>query len=242
MPILRGLTPSFGGVIPNLHGLTTQPPELYRSKSKFPDFRLKWFLHLPFPYMSQSLRLVDQIRAVARMEHLSLRTEASYLAYIKEFFLFHNKQHPRDLGVPEIRAYLSHLAVDRHVAASTQNVALCALLFLYRRVLKIDLPNIDSNAAPCCYLYFKAYQRVSKVTCSHTTLLVSGYQVLKLSTNRVLQSVALGFMGGVSVLRSLIVEPAVLIGYCSVASALSCEPSHLHKHGTDCVRSRYIEA
>lgn len=93
--------------------------------------------------MSQSLRLVDQSRAVARMEHLSLRTEESYLAYIKAFFLFHNKQHPRDLGVPEIRAYLSHLAVERHVAASTQNVALCALLFLYRRVLKIDLPNVD---------------------------------------------------------------------------------------------------
>jgi integron integrase len=77
------------------------------------------------------------------MEHLSLSTEESYLGYIKEFFLFHHNRHPRDLGVPEIRAYLSHLAVERHVAASTQNVALCALLFLYRRVLKIDLPDID---------------------------------------------------------------------------------------------------
>jgi hypothetical protein len=65
--------------------------------------------------MSQPLRLVDQIRAVARMEHLSLRTEESYLAYIKEFFLFHNKRHARELGVPEIRAYLSHLAVEPKV-------------------------------------------------------------------------------------------------------------------------------
>jgi hypothetical protein len=76
------------------------------------------------------------------MEHPSLRTEASDLVYIKACFLFHNKQHPRALGVPEIRAYLSPLAVERHVGASTQNVALCALLFLHRRVLKIDLPNI----------------------------------------------------------------------------------------------------
>jgi integrase len=77
------------------------------------------------------------------MEHLSLRTEESYLACIKACFLFHHKQHPRDLGVPEIRAYLSPLAVKRHVAASTQNVALRALLFLDRRVLKINLPDID---------------------------------------------------------------------------------------------------
>ncbi len=83
------------------------------------------------------------MRQVARLKHLSLSTEDSYVQTIRRFILFHNKRHPREMGVPEIRAYLSHLAIDRQVAASTQNVALSALLFLYRDVLHIDLPYID---------------------------------------------------------------------------------------------------
>jgi integron integrase len=97
-----------------------------------------------FKPMTQPPRLFDQIKAVARLKHFSIRTEKSYLYYIRDFILFHNKRHPKDMELAEIRAYLSHLAVERHVAASTQTVALSALLFLYRQVLSIDLPYIDS--------------------------------------------------------------------------------------------------
>jgi integron integrase len=78
-----------------------------------------------------------------RLKHFSLKTEKSYLYYIRDFILFHNKRHPREMGVAEIRQYLSHLATDKQVAASTQNVALNALLFLYRQVLELELPYID---------------------------------------------------------------------------------------------------
>jgi integron integrase len=87
--------------------------------------------------------LLDQVRTVARLRHLSRNTEDAYLRIIKQFILFHHKRHPATMGVPEIRAYLAYLAVDRHVAASTQQVALSALLFLYRYVLHVDLPSID---------------------------------------------------------------------------------------------------
>jgi integron integrase len=93
---------------------------------------------------SQPTRLMDQARQVARLKHFSLSTEKSYLYYIHDFILFHNKQHPKDMGAAEIRAYLAHLAIHKNVAASTQNVALRALLFLYKNVLFIDLPYIDN--------------------------------------------------------------------------------------------------
>jgi integron integrase len=84
-----------------------------------------------------------QVRAVARLKHLSYRTECTYVQTIKRFILFHEKRHPSVLGAAEIHAYLTHLAVDRQIAASTQNVALSALLFLYRDVLHITLPAIE---------------------------------------------------------------------------------------------------
>ena len=87
----------------------------------------------------QPPRLLDQVRHVIRLKHYSLKTAKSYIHYIRDFILFHNKQHPREMGVDEIRQYLTHLAVTQHVAASTQNVALSALLFLYRQVLNDDL-------------------------------------------------------------------------------------------------------
>ena len=87
--------------------------------------------------------LLDQVRQVMRLKHMSLRTEQSYVHYIRDYILFHHKRHPREMGVEEIRAYLSHLAVAGRVAASTQNAALSAILFLYRDVLQIDLPSID---------------------------------------------------------------------------------------------------
>ncbi|PSB05853.1 integron integrase [filamentous cyanobacterium CCP1] len=91
----------------------------------------------------QPPRLLDQVRQSIRLKHFSLKTEKSYVYYIRDFILFHSKRHPKEMGVDEIRAYLSHLATDRRVAASTQTVALSALLFLYRQVLQVELPYID---------------------------------------------------------------------------------------------------
>jgi len=84
-------------------------------------------------------RLLDQVRDAIRRKHYSIRTEEAYVSWIKRFILFHNKRHPREMGAPEIEAFLTHLAVERRVAASTQNQALSAILFLYREVLGIDL-------------------------------------------------------------------------------------------------------
>jgi integron integrase len=74
-----------------------------------------------------------------RMRHMSARTEEAYVAWIRRFIFFHGKRHPDKMGESEITAFLSHLAVNAHVAASTQNQALAALLFLYQRVLGRDL-------------------------------------------------------------------------------------------------------
>jgi len=87
--------------------------------------------------------LLDQVRAVARLKHYSLRTEESYVQAIKRFILFHHKRHPATMGTVEIQAYLTHLAVEGNVAASTLNVARCAILFLYREVLRIELPALS---------------------------------------------------------------------------------------------------
>lgn len=88
-------------------------------------------------------RLLDQVRELIRIRHYSIRTEEAYLQWIRRFILFHGKRHPREMGAPELTAFLSHLAINRHVAASTQNQALNAILFLYRDVLKIKLPWLD---------------------------------------------------------------------------------------------------
>jgi GR25 family glycosyltransferase involved in LPS biosynthesis len=77
-------------------------------------------------------KLLDRLRQTSRFRHLSRKTEKSYLYYLRDFILFHQKRHPQDMGEPEVRAYLSHLAVDKKIAASTQNVALSVLVFLYR--------------------------------------------------------------------------------------------------------------
>ena len=77
------------------------------------------------------------------MEHYSRRTEAVYLDWIRRFILFHQKRHPAEMGAAEIQAFLTHLAAERNVAASTQNQALSALLFLYRGVLELKLPWVD---------------------------------------------------------------------------------------------------
>jgi integron integrase len=84
-------------------------------------------------------KLLDQVRDALRLKHYSIRTEQSYVTWIRRFILFHNKRHPNEMGCQEITAFLTYLAVNQHVAASTQNQALSALLFLYRDVLNISL-------------------------------------------------------------------------------------------------------
>jgi integron integrase len=88
-------------------------------------------------------KLLDQVRTVARVKHFSLSTERAYVGWIRRFILFHHKKHPKEMAETEIREFISHLAVNAKISASTQTVALSALLFLYRDVLKRDLPYID---------------------------------------------------------------------------------------------------
>lgn len=88
----------------------------------------------------QSPRLMDEVRRRIRLKHYSLRTEQAYTGWIRRFILANGKRHPRDLGAAEVEQFLSRLAVEGNVAASTQNQALAALLFLYREVLGQELP------------------------------------------------------------------------------------------------------
>ena len=89
-------------------------------------------------------KLLDRVRDRIRRKGYSLRTEKSYSHWIKRFIVFHGKWHPKELGAPEVEAFLTGLAVDRDVAAATQNLALSAILFLYREVLETPLPWLDS--------------------------------------------------------------------------------------------------
>lgn len=84
-------------------------------------------------------RLLDQVREALRIKHYSIRTEQSYIQWIKRYIYFHNKKHPADMGEAEISAFLTHLAVRKNVTPSTQNQALSALLFLYKQVLNKEL-------------------------------------------------------------------------------------------------------
>ena len=89
------------------------------------------------------LRLLDEVRRRLRVKHYSLRTETVYVGWIRRFILANGKRHPREMGVLEVEQFLSRLAVEGQVAASTQNQALSALLFLYREVLAIELPWME---------------------------------------------------------------------------------------------------
>lgn len=88
-------------------------------------------------------RLLEQVRDVIRVKRYSIRTEEAYIHWIKRFILFHNKRHPQEMGANEVRQFLTDLAVTRRVAASTQNQALSALLFLYKAVLQQDIGWIE---------------------------------------------------------------------------------------------------
>ena len=96
-------------------------------------------------------KLLDQVRGKIRLKHYSIRTEQAYVDWIKRFVLHFDKRHPRDLGAVEVEQFLTYLAVKRNVAASTQNQAKSALLFLYKEVLAMDLPwlgKVEQARAP----------------------------------------------------------------------------------------------
>jgi integron integrase len=88
-------------------------------------------------------KLLDRVRWHLRLKHYSIRTEQAYTDWIRRYILFHRKRHPDEMGEEEIAQFLTHLAVEKHVAASTQNQALSALLFLYQQVLDRKLDFID---------------------------------------------------------------------------------------------------
>jgi site-specific recombinase XerD len=95
-------------------------------------------LALDFPMVERPKKILDQLRDVIRLKHYSYRTEQTYVDWVYRFIAFHNKHHPKDMGAPEIEASLTHLAVQRKVAAPTQN-QLSALVLLYRHVLHQDM-------------------------------------------------------------------------------------------------------
>jgi hypothetical protein len=136
--------------------------------------------------MTAAPKLLEEASIVARLKHLSLRTEKVYLQHIKRFILFHDKRHPKEMGEAEIRAYLSDLAVNKNVAASTQNVALAALLFLYKDVLHRALERIGEverarlpSRLPVVFTKQAAAAILSKLTgsCFHTHVLNRGLGV-----------------------------------------------------------------
>jgi site-specific recombinase XerD len=85
-------------------------------------------------------KLLDRVRTTMRLNRYSPRTEQAYVDWIKRFIRFHGVRHPQEMGADEVKAFLSHLATQMNVAASTQNQAFSALLFLYQEVLKERLP------------------------------------------------------------------------------------------------------
>ena len=94
--------------------------------------------------VQHSPKLLDRMRAEIRVRHYSIRTEQTYIDWVRRYIFFHDKRHSPDMGAAEVQAFLSHLAVARNVSASTQNQAKAALLFLYRQVLGIELPWLEA--------------------------------------------------------------------------------------------------
>ena len=96
------------------------------------------------PVPTGKTKLLDQVRETIRRKHYSIRTEEAYVDWIKRYIFFHQKRHPSEMGAKEMEKFLNHLAVQKNVAASTQNQALSALVFLYREVLKQDFEWMDN--------------------------------------------------------------------------------------------------
>ena len=115
-------------------------------------------------------KLLDQVREQIRVRHYSMKTERTYIGWIKRYIFFHQKKHPLDMGKTEIEAFLTHLAVERNVSATTQNQAFNALLFLYTQVLGIPLKDQNIQA-------LRAQQRV------HIPVVLTKEEVGKIISN-----------------------------------------------------------
>jgi len=113
------------------------------------DFLYRQILHIALPELPlpRPPRLLDQVRQVTRVRHYSRRTEDCYVQWVTRFICFHKKRHPRDMSAAEVEQFLTYLAVEGEVSASTQNQALSAILFLYRDVLGIELGSFDAVRA-----------------------------------------------------------------------------------------------
>src|ERR1017187_8385984 len=98
----------------------------------------------PYVLRGNAMKLLDRVRSALRARHYSIRTEEAYVGWIRRFVVFHGKRHPDEMGEAEINAFLSSLATDGRVAASTQNQALSALLFLYRHILEKPFPEMTA--------------------------------------------------------------------------------------------------
>ncbi len=96
--------------------------------------------------MDKKPKLLDQMKNALRRKHYAYRTEKTYIKWARRYILFHNKRHPKEMGIPEIEKYLTYLATERRVSASTQNQALAGILFLYTHVLKIEIDPKGINA------------------------------------------------------------------------------------------------
>jgi integron integrase len=92
---------------------------------------------------SKTPRLLDRVRLATRVRHYSRRTERAYVGWTRRYVLFHQKRHPSEMGAAEVGTFLNHLATERKVSAATQNQALCALVFLYRHVLDMEIAQMD---------------------------------------------------------------------------------------------------
>jgi len=114
----------------------------------------------------QQPKLLDQLSGVMRLKHYSLKTEKSYVPWVRRFIFFHNKRYPQKMGAFDIQSFLSYLAVNQHVAASTHNQALNALVFLYKHVIKMNLVQLtlfvheDRKDYPL-FLYVRKLRRFS---------------------------------------------------------------------------------
>jgi len=95
------------------------------------------------PGAAPAPKLLDRLRDHLRTRHYSICTEAAYVDWARRFILFHGKRHPQEMGAVEVEAFLTHLAVQRQVSASTQNQAKAAILYLYKQVLGVDLPWLE---------------------------------------------------------------------------------------------------
>ncbi len=105
--------------------------------------------------MNNPPKLLDRARECIRARHYSIRTENSYVDWVRRFILFHGMRHPEEMGVSEVEAFLTYLAVEWNVAAFTQGQTKAALLFLYQEVLNIDLPPICCRMTPFSLLDFQ---------------------------------------------------------------------------------------